>query len=64
MNGKILDQCFVQIRFMVACRSVIVVFNCFSISNHFAEGIIEVPDFLQKNHVVDRRSRCVGELNI
>ena len=56
MNGKILDQCFVQSRFMVACRSVIVVLDCFSISNHFAEGIIEVPDFFRVlNRFLSRR---------
>ena len=54
MNGKRLDQCFVQIRFMVTCRSVLVVLDCFSISNHFAEGIIEVLDFLQNNHLAER----------
>ena len=53
MNGKRLDQCFVQIRFMVTCRSVIVVLDCFAVSNHFAEGIIEV-DFLQNNHFAER----------
>ena len=34
-------------------RSVIVVLDCFAVSNHFAEGIIEV-DFLQNNHFAER----------
>ena len=54
MSGKRLDQFFVEIRFMVACRSVIVVLDCFSISNHFAEGIIEILNFLQNNHFAER----------
>ena len=60
MNEKRLDQCFVQIRFMVACRSVIVVLDCFSISNHFAEGIIEVLDFLRNNHFAEKIMKLTG----
>ena len=64
MNGKRLDQCFVQIRFIVACRSVIVVLDCFSIINHFVEGIIEVLDFLQNKWALLRRALRVQISNL